>query len=422
MPQVDYVMPTGGKRGTTTEFTLSGVNLQGIDGAVLGNGLARGEIVARADRTVKIRLPIPKDAPLGLQQLHIGNATLPVPFVVSDIPQITVTTESARRKDDPVPVTLPVVANGVIDTSHAGHYFSFRIDEPQTVLLAVDSQRLNFDLDPIVVLYDQSGKRIAYQDDPAINSAKRPANVDPHLVVDLKPGRYTALVRDNAFRGDPAFAYRFVMKRAEPDFTAGIVGSDETLFRGKETSVTIRVRRLEGWNTPVEVSAENLPPGVTAPAKVIVPPAPTHYKGTCGEDIALDGTEVEFPLTVAAASPAGLSEIRFKARGVIEGRAVEHEVQANYWWSSTQKIWGPAETASLYASVADAPKLVMDLPDRVSAPRGKPAVVKVILTRLDGGETPTGAAPARDSGRGDTRPGDGEGRNHSRRRAIYALR
>lgn len=388
MPQVDYVMPTGGQRGKTAEFTLFGVNLASIEGAVLGDGLAKAEVIAHGDRTTKIRLQIPQDAPLGLQQLHIGNATLPVPFIISDLPQITVTTEAARRKEDPVPVTLPIVANGVIDTSHAGHYFAFRVDEPQKVLLAVDSQRMNFDLDPIVVLYDESGKRIAYQDDPQINSSKRPANVDPHLVVDLKPGRYTAMVRDNSFRGDPAFAYRLVMKRAEPDFTAGIVGTDETLFRGKQTMVTVRVRRLEGWNTPVEVWAENLPPGVTGPAKVTVPTAPTHYKGTCGEDILLDGTEVEFPLTVSGDAPAGLRQISFKARGVMDGRTVEHTVHANYWWSSTQKIWGPAETFPLYATLADAPKLVMDVPDRVPAFRGKPGTIKVTITRLDGSEEP----------------------------------
>jgi hypothetical protein len=388
MPQVDYVMPTGGERGKTAEFTLSGVNLKTIDGAVLGEGLATAEVIERGDRTAKLRLKIPADAPLGLQQLHVGNATLPVAFVISDLPQIAVTTETARRKDDPVPVTLPVVANGTIDTGHAGHYFTFRIDQPQKVLLAVDSQRMNFDLDAIVVVYDESGKRIAYQDDPAINSGKRPANLDPHLAVDLKAGRYTVLVRDNAFRGGAAFAYRLVMKRAEPDFTAGTVGTDETLFRGKEMKVIVRVRRLEGWNTPVEVWAENLPAGVTGPAKVTVPPAPTHYKGTCGEDIVLDGTEVEFPLTVASDAPGGLSQIRFRARGVMDGRIVEHAVQANYSWSSTQKIWGPAETSPLYATVTDAPKLVMDVPDRVPAPRGKPGTVKVVVTRLDGGDAP----------------------------------
>jgi hypothetical protein len=201
------------------------------------------------------------------------------------------------------------------------------------VLLAVDALRLDVHLDPIVVLYDESGKRIAYQDDPTpTNSAKTPANVDPHLVVNLKPGRYTAFVRDNAFRGDPTYAYRFTMKRAEPDYSAGIVGSDETLFRGKETIVTIRVRRLEGWNTPVEVWAENLPEGVTGPSKVTVPVEPTHFKGTCAEDNILDGTEVDFPLKVAANAPFSVSKITFRARGVMDGRTVEHPVVANYWW------------------------------------------------------------------------------------------
>ena len=324
MPQVDYVLPASGRRGSTAELTLTGVNLGTVDGAILGDGLAKAEVIERGERQVKLRLRIPAETPEGLQQLHVAGATLPVPLIVDDLPQMTVTTAMAHRKADPVPVTLPVAASGVIDTDHQGHYFSFRMEQAGKVLLAVDSQRMNFSLDPIVVLYDETGTRIAYQDDPAVNSGKRPANVDPHLVVDLKPGRYTAFVRDNAFRGGEAFAYRLVMKKVAPDFTAGIVGTDETLFRGKENILTVRVRRLEGWNTPVEVWAENLPAGVTGPEKVVVPAVATHYKGTCGEDIALDGTEIEYPLHVAADAAGGLSQIRFRARGVMDGHTVEH--------------------------------------------------------------------------------------------------
>jgi len=388
MPQIDYAMPVGGQRGKTQEIQLSGFNLGAIDSAVLGEGIATAQVVSRSDRAAILRLTIPENTPLGLYRLHVGGATLPVPFVVSDLPQIAVTTEVARRKQDAYPVTLPVVANGVIDTPKAGHYFAFRVDEEQDVLLAVDALRINTHLDPIVVLYDASGKRIAYQDDPTpTNSAKRPANVDPHLVVHLKPGKYTAFVRDNSFRGDPAFAYRLTMKRAEPDFMPAIVGSDETLFRGKETIVTIRVRRVEGWNTPVEVWAENLPEGVTAPSKVVVPTEPTHFKGTCAEDNILDGTEVDFPLKVAANAPFSVSRIKFRARGAMNGRTVEHPVIANYWWRNVQKIWGPAETPELYATVIDPPELVFEAPERVPAPGGK-ATVRLVITRLDDGRAP----------------------------------
>ncbi len=389
MPQIDYALPTGGQRGKTQEIRLAGVNLGSIGEVVLGDGIAKGEVIAKSDHMATVRLTIPDGAPLGLQRLHVANAALPVPFVISDLPQLVTTTAAAKSKRDPIPLTVPAVANGVIDTQGKGHYYSFQIDEPQNVLLSVDSLLLDTHLDPIVVLYDQSGKRIAYQDDPTpTNSAKRPANVDPHLVVKLEPGRYTAWVRDNAYRGDPTFAYRFTVKRAEPNFTAGIVGSDETLFRGRETILTVRVRRVEGWNVPVEILAESLPPGVTAPGKVIVPVEPTHYKGTCAEDNILDGTEVEFPLTVAADAPLALSKIKLRARGVMEGRTVEHPVIANYWWKNLQKIWGTAQTPELYATTFDRPELIFDAPDRVAARPSNQGTVKLVVTRLDGGSAP----------------------------------
>ena len=120
------------------------------------------------------------------------------------------------------------------------------------MLLAADSMQLGFMLDPMVAIYDESGQRIAYQDEPTTNTGRDPANLDPHLVVALsKPGRYMAMVRDNAFRGDPTYAYRLTLKRAEPSFSLKVIGTDETFFRGRENIVTLRVRRLEGWSTPV---------------------------------------------------------------------------------------------------------------------------------------------------------------------------
>jgi hypothetical protein len=311
------------------------------------------------------------------------------------MPEVTVTTASAGNKQDAYPVTLPVVVNGVIDAPRATHHFSFQVDEPQTILLAVDSYRFDYHLDPIVILYDESGRRIAYQDDPTTNSAKEPANVDPHLVFHLpKAGRYTVRVRDNSFRGDPNFPYRLTLKRAEPDFVAGVVGTDDTLFRGREHTVIVQVRRLEGWDTPVEVWAENLPAGVTGPGRVAVPTEPTRFKGTCAEEHILDGTKVEYPLRVAADAPLGLSHIRFRARGVMNGRVVEHEVIPRYWFRPQKKTQGFSQAADLYATVADLPGLVLGVPDRVSTSMGGEETIQVVVTRLDDGTAPLELRPA----------------------------
>jgi hypothetical protein len=326
--------------------------------------------------------------PLGVHQLHIDGATLPVPFVVSEFPEVTVLGEIARQRDDPYPLTMPVVANGVIDKPRAADYFSFRVEEPQRVLLAAASMKLNYPFDPLIEVYDESGERIAYQDDPATNTGRNPANMDPHLAVDLpKAGRYVAKVRDAAFRGHPNFPYRLTVKPAEPEFKVNVIGTHETFYRGRKNIVTIWLRRLQGWNTPVEVWAENLPQGVTA-EKVVVEPVNSPFRNTCGEAHTMDGTKVEVPIHVTADAPASVSQIRFRARGTMEDRTVEREGYTQYWWRVNGKIMGDAQTGTLLATIADPPALVLSTPDKVTAGPGKPGEIRVIVNRLDEGESP----------------------------------
>jgi pre-peptidase len=388
MPQVDFAMPIGGQRGKEVEVRLSGVNLSKIDSVVLGDGLASGQILSASPQSATVRLRIPETASPGLYRLHATGATLPVPFVISDLPETTFATDIGRSKQDALPVKLPVIVNGVLDKPKAAHYFSFRIDQPQTVLLAADSMQLGFMLDPLVAIYDESGKRIAYQDDPTTNTGRDPANMDPHLAVALpNPGRYIAMVRDNAFRGDPTYAYRLTLKRAEPTFSLKVIGTDETFFRGKENIVTLRVRRLEGWNAPVEIWAENLPEGVTAP-KIVVQPVNTTFRNTCGEEHILDGTNVEVPFHVSADAPLALRQIHFKARGALDGRIVEQEAHTRYWWRVNQKVMGDAQTRRLHITIADPPELVLSAADKVTVAPGKATPVKVLVDRFDAGDVP----------------------------------
>jgi len=170
MPQVDHAMPMGGQRGKEVEVRLSGVNLSNIEGVVLGGGLVSAQILSCSARSATIRLKIPESASTGVYRLHVAGATLPVPFVISDSPEVTLSSHAGRNKQGALPVALPVIANGVLDTPKLAHYFSFRIEEPQTLLLAADSMQLGFMLDPMVTIYDESGQRIAYQDEPTSNT------------------------------------------------------------------------------------------------------------------------------------------------------------------------------------------------------------------------------------------------------------
>src|SRR5262245_52250228 len=388
MPQVDYAMPMGGQRGKEVEVRLSGVNLSKIESVVLGDGLTSGQILSASQHSATVRLRIPEAASPGVYRLHAASATLPVPFVISELPEIIVPRDAGRGKQEALPVTLPVIANGILDKPKAAHYFSFRIDEPQTILLAADSMQLGFMLDPLVAIYNESGKRIAYQDDPTTNTGRDPANMDPHLAVALpNPGRYIAMVRDNAFRGDATYAYRLTLKRAEPTFSLKVIGTDETIFRGKDSIVTLRVRRLEGWNAPVEVWAENLPDGMTA-RKIVVPPVNTTFRNTCGEEHVLDGTNVEIPLQVSKNAPLALCQIHFKGRGTMDGRTVEQASHTRYWWRVNQKVMGDSETERLYVTTADSPELALSVADKVTVAPGKATPIKVLVDRFDGSDIP----------------------------------
>ena len=388
MPQVDHAMPMGGQRGKPVEILLTGANLSKVSAVVLADGRARGLVLSRSPAAAKVRLEIPADMPLGVHQLHVAGATLPVPFVVSEFPEVTVLGDAARRRDDPYPVNLPVVANGVIDKRRAADYFSFRVDAPQRVLLAAASMKLNYPFDPLIEVYDDAGKRIAYQDDPATNTGRNPANMDPHLTVDLpKAGRYVARVRDAAFLGHPNFPYRLTVKRAEPEFKVSVIGTDETFYRGRKNVVTVWLRRLQGWNTPVEVWAEDLPKGVAA-EKVVVEPVDTPFRNTCGEAHTMDGTKVDIPIHVAADAPVGLSRVRFRGRGVMEGRTVEREGHTHYWFRTNGKIMGDAQTGRLRATIADPPTLVLSTPDKVTVTPHEPGEIRVIVSRSDEGASP----------------------------------
>jgi hypothetical protein len=388
MPWVELAMPGGGKRGSTVDFVLKGVNLESIKEVVLGDNVARGTVLDMKNGEARVRLTIPLSAEPGAYRLHVDGAPLSVPFVISGYKEVTVADGSARSRKDPVPVSIPVIANGILDRPGAADNFIFRIDEPTTLVFEAHAMQLGFLTDPMVVIYDEGGKRLAYQDEPTTNTGKEPANMDPHLVYRFeKPGRYIAAIRDAQFRGDLAFFYRLTMKRAEPEFSLRTIGADETLYRGRTNTVLVRVRRLEGWNAPLEVWAEALPPGVKA-ERVIVEPKNTPYTGTCGETHYLDGTNVEMKLFVDKDAPVTLGRIRFRGRGVFETKTVERLSRSRYFKSRIRHI-GDAEEDDLQIAVADAPGVVLGVPRSLTLDKKNEASFTAIVTRLDeGSEAP----------------------------------
>src|SRR5260370_39362492 len=84
-------------------------------------------------------------------------------------------------------------------------------------------------------------------------------------------------------------------------------------------------------------------------------PKDTIVKDNCALDRQLDGTNVNLPLHIAADALAGDYPVRLHARGVMDGKVVEHTAEILYWWEHVGKVTGAVEGQKLVATVTDLP-------------------------------------------------------------------
>jgi hypothetical protein len=394
VPYAWRMLPAGARRGAVNELRIAGLNLDKIDRLVLGDSLAEGKVVSTQPQELTFRMTVPPSVAPGRYELHafagLAEAPLTIPILVSDLDEKLST---ARSRTDPQPVTLPVAVSGTLDHKRAEDFFSFEVQAGERLAFDVDSMKLGYLDDPVVVLYTAGGQFVASADDRLQQNGSEPPNLDPYLVYKFdKPGRYVAMIRDSAERGNPNYVYRLAMYPVEPDFDLKGLTPEITLYRGKTGRLPVRVRRSGGWDQPIELWAEDLGPGLTTEHQT-AEPKDTIVHDNCALPRKLDGTDMMLPLHVAADAPAGSRPIRLHARGTMDGKTVEHTAEILYLWESVGKITGAVEDQQLVATVTPLPGVVLDPPQTLTLTPGKVARLKVRVQRFDGGTTPLTLEP-----------------------------
>src|SRR5262249_48382569 len=158
-PTLNAPAPLGVQRGTTLELTLTGTNL--ADPVALWTSFpAKATFPADAnngkdDGKLRVRLDVPRDAPLGLHTLRLAtrrglsNFRL---FCVDDLPQVLeVDTNRTRQTAQQVPVPCVVVGRADAETSD---YFKFTARAGQRLSFEVLGRRLGSAFDPQISLID----------------------------------------------------------------------------------------------------------------------------------------------------------------------------------------------------------------------------------------------------------------------------
>ncbi len=389
VPHMLHALPAGARRGATNELHITGLNLQKVDRIVLGESLAEGKVVEAAADSLAVRIAVPASVPTGTYPLRAfagsREAPLQIQIVVSDFEEKVAT--PARSRQNPQSITYPVALSGVFDRPKSRDFFAFDVRAGERLVFDVDSMKLGFLDDPLVAVYTPDGKLLASHDDRLQQNGDEPPNLDPYLVHTFdKAGRYIAMIRDCAERGNPNYVYRLAIYPAQPDFDLRSLTPELTLYRGQTVPLPVRVRRFGGWSAPVEVWAENLPPGVTT-EKMTAEPKDTIVKDNCALDRKLDGTNVRLPLHIALDAAAGDYPIRLHARGVLDGKVVEHTADIFHWWEHVGKVTGPVEDQTLVATVTDLPAIVFEAPESVSIAPGKVARLQFLVRRYDDGKS-----------------------------------
>ena len=333
-PQVENAFPCAVVPGEATELTVYGRNLPGgkrADGMEI-NGLPLDWITlpftAPSESTDRFRFtvlnPLPSSS-LGARGLQVRpkgleDALNPVTLLTADAP-VTREHEPNDTVDKAQKLTPPTCVAARFDGPRDADWFAFPARNGEVFALDLFCERLDLPGDPRVLVTNETGQELASLDDHGIRSNSLDMfNRDPQgMFTAPADGTYRVLVQDTYGAGGPRFLYALRITRAAPDFYPVVsheTASDPTspiVRQGGSTFVQLYPNRRDGFNGPVTVEAEGLPPGVSCPPVHVSPQAQT--------------AAVVF--TAAPDAPEWAGAVQLRAWATIDGRRVERPVHGS---------------------------------------------------------------------------------------------
>jgi hypothetical protein len=256
-PRITVVMPPGAKAGDTVEVTVTGQELNDVEGLYFSFQGAKVEVLSAAKAPVdpkakpggkppppatnqKFKVAVPGNAPLGTHDVRVitkGGISNPRAFVVGDLREAV-----EKEPNDDVPVAqkidLNTTVNGVIGANTDVDYFVFAGKKGQRVVVSCLTTSIDSKLPALVQVFSsdataqQLGFSRNYWNNDAVTDATLPA--DGAYYVRVCSFTYT--------QGGPDYIYRLTVSTA-PWIDAVFPPLVEA---GKDTKVTIYGRNLPG--------------------------------------------------------------------------------------------------------------------------------------------------------------------------------
>src|SRR5205085_728607 len=172
--------------------------------------------------------------------------------------------------DKPQAISLPAVVSGRFDAPRDADWFEFETTEGGNYSFNVYCERIAGRADPYLVVLDEKDNRVSELDDFGIRQNAFDGHLrDPSGVVNLTAKKkYRVLVQDRYRRGGARYQYVLTVRKPVPDFYAAVIHSQNpgpggtTIWRGGAAFLDVIVHYTDGFNGPLTIVAEGLPPGL----------------------------------------------------------------------------------------------------------------------------------------------------------------
>jgi hypothetical protein len=282
-PNLAMPVPLGVQRGNTLDLTLTGTNLAEPT-ALWTSFPAKVTIPTDANNgkdnaKLRVRLEVPKDAPLGFHALRLAttrglsNFRL---FCIDDLPPI-MEVDTNRSRATPQLVPVPCVVVGRADPE-VSDFFKVNVKAGQRISFEILGRRLGSPFDPQLALIDpRNSRELAFSNDaPGLQT-------DARLTYTFKEaGDYLLEVRDVQWRGGADYWYRLRIG----DFPCATTPIPMAAKRGSKVPVQFAGPNVVGV-PPVEVTVP------ADPATEVVWVAPRGANGLYGWPVALAVSDLE---------------------------------------------------------------------------------------------------------------------------------
>ena len=298
---------------------------------------------------------------------------------------VTLEHEPNDKQEQPQVISLPAVVSGRFDAARDADWYEFQVDKDGAYGLEVYCERIGGQADPYVVLVDEKGNRVQEFDDFGHRMGPFDGHLrDPSGSLNLTANKkYRLLVQDRYRRGGPRYQYVLSIRKPKPDFYLAAINPQNpapaglNIWKGGAAYLHLINHQRDGWNEPITITAEGLPPGVhTSPASLL-------QENQCGFVLWADENAADFTGPIKLIATATLTPALSQGE---RGTMVRREVRpyTRVWNDGSGGGGSSRPVRELTLAVREkAPFSLSFASEQIQIEAGKKAQVKFAVTRLN---------------------------------------